>query len=324
MRVPDLGNYLDHLHSEGALDSVGAFTIDVAKAIEKVSQFQLPSSDHYVLLLLACAVNLQAPQLHTEIVGDERKFHFPEVGFAQEELEDLFAGFVKGSARSRPEKARRYLALAIHAAVRNPEMDFRGVTWNGSSGGLLKATRGQLTIQPISHEDPGTILTFRKNFGVGGLSRAVRWMAEWLHPEDPAETLLRRYCRFAPIPVYLGLEEINVPTQGSWDDLVVINQQKVRPLPPESALRSRHWDRDLPFSAYLGTCGAGGGLALIVDGLLYDHSFEPPHARFRAVVWHEHLNRDLTMMSLVEDELLRQFFQQLLDLYAEVQALQSP
>lgn len=78
----DLENYLDQKTSEGELLGDGSFTLDLARAAEKLTAFALPSDYHYLLKLIQVAQQLDAEQVDIKLEKFRTvlRFHCSEGG----------------------------------------------------------------------------------------------------------------------------------------------------------------------------------------------------------------------------------------------------
>jgi len=128
-------------------------------------------------------------------------------------------------------------------------------------------------------------------------------------------SLLRRYARYCPVPIVLQGQGFTLERQGRWDQVLTINPQRLkRTLKPLAGGEQRQQEADLPFYGYLGRSAQGGGLLVVVDGLIYPLA-GPPDEFFRGILWHDYLQRDLTLLNLVNDANLSQFTDQVAALY---------
>ena len=62
-----MDKFLSEQSSDGSLDSSGGFTLDLAKAADKLADFALPSENHYLLKMIQVAHRLKATSLHVKI-----------------------------------------------------------------------------------------------------------------------------------------------------------------------------------------------------------------------------------------------------------------
>lgn len=296
-------DYLGSLRETASLESSGSFTLDTQKARETLQRFQLPSADHYLLPLVACAVS----------GGADSFSHYRK---NQRWLSDLSGLAVDLESSSQ---ARSYLELALTTAARIPEAIVSGASWDGEKGWQFGLQRGQLSITPLS-QAPWPNSTPQTRLGLqpphpwlASLSGAVRWLAGLGPSPDRATQLLKAYARYSPLPIRLQGTQINLQRQGSWKLLALLNHPPLQ-LRPLGSLIQVSLQKDVSFSGYLGLGVGGGGALVVVDGLLYPLEIPEFPPDFRAVLWHKGLQRDLSLLKLVENQQLQQLRQELKEL----------
>lgn len=301
-------DYLGTLQGEAEIDSTGVFSIDLERAGATLQRFQLPSAYHYVLPLVACAV----------VGGAEGLSIFPARHSRVIDISGLAFDFQGGGA------ALGYLQLALATAARLADTQVLGESWDGRAGSRFRMWRGKLLYSPLVQPpwDGGlhqrTRLTLTPvQLWDRRLAGAARWLVGVGPASDPAAELLKAYSRYSPVPIRLDSRELNVVRQGHWKLLGVLNRPPLQ-LRPLTALRQIALEREVPFAGYLGQGVGGGGVLAIVDGLLYPVDLPGAHPEFRAIVWHSGLQRDLSLLKLVENDELQRFRQQLGQIVGEI------
>lgn len=310
-------SYLAQLQSEATTDSRGVFSVDLGRGLEKIGRFQLQSPHHAVLALVSCAVGLEGQRVEFFGQTEDRIFELSGAGFGHPEMQRLFSAALAGESLEGRRRALRNLALALQSSVSGPDLILSGTTSDGESGAKISIQGGQLTISPAPPANPHLNLHFRRpRPKLQWLSNtARRWMGLPL-PSTPDRQLMQRHCRFCQVPLRWENQDFNLAQQGRWEHLMVINPSRIRvPLKPLRVRQESRLEQDLPYFGYLGRAGEGGGLALIVDGVLCQHHFDPPDDRFRAILWHNGLRRDLSLETVVADESLGKFFEEISSLY---------
>ena len=300
-------DFLGSLQGEARIDSTGAFTIDLEQARAKLQRFQLPSADHYILPLVACAVVGGADSL--SVFSDQHR-----------RLVDL-SGLAVELESGGP--ASGYLHLGLATAGRLAGTDVYGEVWDGQAGCRFRVSQGQIhkvsLSQPPWHGGaPKTRLVLSAAHPwENRLAGAFRWLAGVGPARDLAGDLLKAYASYSPLPIRLNARQINLERQGHWRWLGTLNRPPLQ-LRPITALRHATLEREVPFSGYVGLGVGGGGVLVVVDGLLYSLEVPELPSEFRAILWHCGLQRDLSLLQLVENDELDRFRRQL----SEVNALE--
>ncbi|MCA9661410.1 MAG: hypothetical protein KC486_23930 [Myxococcales bacterium] len=104
------------LRADGVVDSQGRFTLDPAKAREKMRRFQLADPRRYVLELVQAARLRGATRIEFRIDADDMWMRFDGRPFRAEELENIYSSlFADGDDPDL--QALRQLALGLNAAM---------------------------------------------------------------------------------------------------------------------------------------------------------------------------------------------------------------
>ncbi|MCW5872315.1 MAG: hypothetical protein KIS61_34005, partial [Candidatus Eremiobacteraeota bacterium] len=280
--------------------STGAFTLDLERSRATLQHFQLPSAYHYVLPLVACAVAGGADSL--SIFSDQHRRIV--------DLDGLAVNLEGGGAVSS------YLHAALAAAGRLAHTDVFGESRDGQAGFRFRLAGTQLLISPLpeqQHSVRTRLILTPLHPWENRLFGAVRWLAGLGPAADPAAELLKAYSRYSSVPIRLNSRQLNLEWQGHWKLLGVLNRPPLQ-LRPQTALRQVTVCREVPFAGYLGLGVGGGGALVIVDGLLYPLDLPGASPEFRAILWHSALQRDLSMLRLVENQELERFRQTVVEI----------
>lgn len=142
-----LGRYRD----AGQMDSTGSFTLDPKKAIEKLSEFSLPTSYHWILKLVqslhlsgASVIDISAGINSVKVVSDA-----VPTGF--DSMEDLLGHLLADPAHSSP--TLRHLAAGLQGSLAVKPREVRArLTSAGESRTYVLRTGGWR--EEISSKDP--------------------------------------------------------------------------------------------------------------------------------------------------------------------------
>lgn len=107
-----LDDYLEGLRSEGWVDSAGAFTIDPARALDKLRLYRLPGPAHYVLCWVRAAVWSEAAAAVVYVGPGETRMAFSGHPIGSEELKMLNV-FLLDAQQSPQHRRLRQLAQGI-------------------------------------------------------------------------------------------------------------------------------------------------------------------------------------------------------------------
>lgn len=111
-----MADLLAALRQDGALESVGTFTLDRARALEKMRQFQLPDPHDYVLNLVQAGVALGAASIQCSFWFGFMDVRFIGVTLAPEVLREPLAGLFL-SQEHKDLHGYRELAIGLNAAL---------------------------------------------------------------------------------------------------------------------------------------------------------------------------------------------------------------
>ncbi len=171
--MTDRERLLEELRAAGTIDSVGQFTVDQSKALDKLRRFQLQRPEDCILKLVQAAVEAGASRIDIEHPGDELRVLCYGVALELAELEDLWGPLMGGSGW------RRSLAIGLNTAVR----------WGHVL--LINARHGDHRTLRITQEGTFQVVSGRQD------------CADYLEIRTCEFHLLRiiQACRLAPIPI---------------------------------------------------------------------------------------------------------------------------
>lgn len=259
---------LEELRQAGRLDSRGLFTLDRAKARQKMARFQLTDPRRYVLELVEAAVVLGSEALDLELGGTlEVRFGgqpLPAEGLAA--LDDHLLTVPTGPVGT----ALRALAMACAAletlSIQHLRLESPSGFW------LERAREGESS-------GPGVFSCHRLLVEGASPGRSRNW---------PEEALLAGEARYAPIPIRIGGRDVRLPP-----DLRGLGP--VRSLPPEGPPR---------FRAVVSREGEASALTLVSRGVVVGRRSPSLAVPLQAVAWHEDLGRNASHSDVVEDHRL--------------------
>ncbi len=193
------GRLINRLRAAGELDSVGEFTLDRARARDKMRQFQLTDPRSYVLELVQAAVLAGATEARFEIDADDMRLAFDGRPFTVEDFDQLYSAMF---ARRPASGARRQLALGLNAVMAlDPEHvhvasgEVRVEMHIGADDEITKAER------PVD----GTRIHVRYRFSNQTVLRFFRKLRGNL-----AEVVyLEELCPYVRLPIYVNGETIS-------------------------------------------------------------------------------------------------------------------
>ncbi len=197
------------LEAEAEMVDHGAFTLDHAKAREKLREYQLVAPDFWVLLVVELAALLGAKAVYFDYTEPAlTQVRFRCRGFGPAELGDPMSGvFVSTEGVGSIERSRRRawqkLAIAYNALLglgpRRVELaclDEQGkglrMRWTGDSTGAVEVDK----LERSPDEGGNTLIV---EFGERGSSERIERERKWL----------REHCRHSPLLVMAGSDRLS-------------------------------------------------------------------------------------------------------------------
>lgn len=174
----------------GPVVAEGEFTLDRARAQEKMRRYSLPNPHAYVLELVKAAVLQGAGAIEFTLDTDDMRLRFDGPPFAREELEAAELAALTGTG------AVAHLGMGLAAAM---ALEPRFVRCE-SGGVRLELRPGRPDRLEAAPGGGGTTLHVRDRARPGQILEFFRSLAGWTTEGE----ILRSACRFCPVPVRLN------------------------------------------------------------------------------------------------------------------------
>lgn len=208
-----MSELLEQLRGAGTLEARGRFTLDSEQAREKLRQFQLADPHRYVLLLVEAMTLAGAGKLGFAIDADDVRLRCICRPFAYEQLVDLYGSLFVTVDASLDARARSHLrglqqlAFALNSAMALHPRFVRVESVDAEGRGVLLELRPEQPdrIERIAGGEPGTRVHVRDRFRPGLVVEFFRSVGGKVAEQQ----LLRRHCRWSPIPIELDGETIS-------------------------------------------------------------------------------------------------------------------
>lgn len=186
---------LSELRSEGRVDSAGRFTLDLAKALEKMQRFQLAEPRAFVLNLVAGAALTGARRIDLSLEAGLFRMEWDGRPLTMEDVLGLFDPF----DRQTPPAVRE-LSIGL-AACRGLDLLLMQV----ESGRVrLQLDRSSLLIEPRQSEDRNRIVMREK----------VPLWRRFSGPDRQIVSFLEERCSQGPVQVFLEGRKLSQPIQA--------------------------------------------------------------------------------------------------------------
>ncbi|MGM0558604.1 MAG: hypothetical protein ACQEVA_19620 [Myxococcota bacterium] len=197
---------LEGLRSSGAPVSRGGFSIDRAKAREKLSKFQLVDPHHYVLEFVQAAYLLGATYVDIELDTDEMRMTFDGESFGRNEVENLYRASFSRADTPRL-RALRHIAIGVTAAwALDPAAFYIDVDDSESRLRATLSKDGQDVLEEFaSGGKTETVIYLRESTRASHLLEFFRY----LRGELAEAVALREYCAHADIPILVNNEPVS-------------------------------------------------------------------------------------------------------------------
>jgi hypothetical protein len=194
----------DEALEEAEVLARGEFKLDRARAMEKMSRFQLENPHRYVLELVAAAVCAGAELIHVRNDADDFEIGWDGEHPSAQELESLFDHIFSRSSQPRA-RMLQHLAQGIHGAL---GLQPRWVRLE-RPGLHLDLSNPVEPVRRPSERSAGSFVHVKERFSLD----VVR---EWVLPFDSLyETrLLREAALHCPVPIVINDEPMRKPLVG--------------------------------------------------------------------------------------------------------------
>jgi hypothetical protein len=298
MDNPDI---LEDLRQGGRVESTGHFTLDAAKAREKLKRFQLQDPHHYVLQVVRSAVASGARRVDLRVDADDCWIEHDGNPPMPTELQGLFNHLLR-TAKTPEERSLRALATGVNSALALKPAWIDLQTWDGRNGWALRIdAEGERVhpIQPSPERSAGVWLHVRRQHSWQVLGRFLRGIVT-MHPEARA---MHDHGLWCPAKVY-------------------VNGRRLRGglLPGQPELQ-----REIRAEDYRARVGllrqplADSVLVVVLDGVVLDtRTLDLGPLAVQAVVWDPDITCNVSLSGVAEDGAWRAF---LVDLRKRLRSL---
>lgn len=282
-----IDDVIEELAAAGAVDSEGEFTMDRAKAREKLRRFQLADPRAYVLELVQAAALKGATLVRFSIDARDMVMEHDGRPFTRADFDDVYGAAL--TRRLDPDVlARRQLALGLNSAMALRPTRIVVESGDGTTGARLRLhPDAEDALEVMEPARTGTRIHVRERFSLGTFSAFFKNLAGSLAEEQ----LLRARCGLASFAIDLegtrldrGLSLADEPVL----DLVEVTTATTRVvcgLRPDGALNAR--------------------VRLVKDGVwIVDHPLPGPRfpTSLVAVAQDHAVRKDVSQADIVRDE----------------------
>lgn len=295
MPVEPMDSLLEELQSDGDFESIGRFTLDPAKAREKLQKFQLVEPHTYPVHLIAAAVASGATRVDLHLDADDLKLDFDGRPFLAEEMENLFASLFSSERHAWLIRLKE-LAIGINAALVSKPRWIDVESQSGQQGIHLRVYPDRDRLERVRPgPNAGTRIHVRQRMG---LKTVMRFLSKRTSPEEMA---IRERCRLCPIPVRLNGEQVSQPLAISTCLVLTHLRGGPHELAVEGSEGAMRLEEASPgdYSAWVALDRESGRGALhwIVNGVSHIEGFSA-----RAWVITGTMPKDVSQASLVQGE----------------------
>lgn len=282
-----IDDVLEELQAAGEVDSEGEFTLDRAKAREKLRRFQLADPRAYVLELVQAAALKGATWATFTVDSRDMVMEHDGRPFTLADFDDVYGAAL--SRRRDPDVlARRQLAIGVGSAMALRPRFIAVESGDGQTGArLLLRPDAPDELGPLAAARVGTRIHVRERFTMSTFAAFFRNLAGTLAEEQ----LLRTRCTYASFGI--GLEGARLDRGLTLEDEPVLDEVEVE----QADARAR---------CGLRPDGSGAPRARIIKDGVWIVDAELPTAQFSpgfvAVVQDAALRKDVSQSDIVRDE----------------------
>lgn len=282
-----IDDVLRELEAVGTVESEGEFTLDRAKAREKMRRFQLADPRAYVLELVQAASLKGATVVRVTVDSRDMVMELDGRPFSAADFEDVY-----GAALSRRSDhdllARRQLALGLNSAMALRPVGIEVESGDGRTGARLRLRPDEDdVIETIETTRVGTRIHVRERFRLGTFVSFLQDLSGSLAEEQ----LLRARCGYASFAI--DLEGARLDNGLGFGDEPVV-------------LALEHHTEHTRLVCGLHPSGEGPALARILKDGVWITDHELPKGRFpdgfRAVVQDHALRKEVSQTDVVRDD----------------------
>jgi hypothetical protein len=149
----DLSQYLDRLAHEGSPDSHGSFSVDYAKALEKLSARLFSDPTSWLIKLVQAAVASGSRQIEVRPLKDRLEVHFCTTGWSSAHFQDL-ESLLHEPLGNQDQRALAHFLRAFHA-TRSARPETLAWAVVDAEGGVSYLQRGDQTERQTLPGRPG-------------------------------------------------------------------------------------------------------------------------------------------------------------------------
>ena len=307
-KVDEFQAFMADLIPENAQKSEGSFTLNAAKAAQKLQRYQLSTPQNFVVHLIGGAIAGGATKVEVYVDSDDIVVDFDGAPLVDGEV----AGVLDSMFNPHAEPRLREFAVALNAAASMEPLDLHIKSWSGERGFSFNLVGdGRIkSLESCPFEDssrPAHRISFRDKPNL----RVARRFLNSLSRTHPEVNLVEQRCRFAPVPVrVLGQDRRCFPLE---ETVAVLRWE-----------HPHHWLGDLDLSRFPGVVeesqcdfsvvllvGPEPGLHICVNGVVYDAAPGQKGPPVWCLVVHNGLQRDLSYSGINEDQEWGQLWEQL-------------
>lgn len=254
----------------------GQFTIDRARAREKLTRYQLANPYAYVLELVQAAIIRGAQQIHFSFDSDDMYMRFECEPFTDEDLTNLEMAVLEKAENSKTRSRKQLAAGLLAAEALEPKL----VVVDSQGGYRLEIRAGKGESLAMSTKTtPGTVIQLRERWHPKLLLKFWRN----LRGRGEEQILLKHHCSAARQDIYVNNKLISRSPHGHNDGLrfgeIEIDEDHVK-----------GWGGLI--------AGEHSELEILCDGVLIETVRLAGFMPFRAVVSGEGLGKDLSGASI--------------------------
>jgi len=281
---------LEDLRQDGQVESTGHFTLDAAKAREKLKRFQLQDPHHYVLQVVRSAVASGARRVDLRVDADDCWIEHNGRPPTEAGLQGLFNHLLR-TANTPEERSLRALATGVNSALALEPAWIDLQAWDGRIGWALRIDAEGEKVQPVQvppGRPAGVWLHVRRRRSWQVLGRFLRGIVT-MHPEARA---MRDHCRWCPAQIHVNgrlLENGRLPGEPHLQQEIQAEDYRGRIALPRRPL-------------------ADSILSVVLDGVVLEtRTLDLGPLAVHAVVWDPNLTCNVSQSGVAEDETWRAF-----------------
>lgn len=303
----NLDGYVSSLKRGGKFDSVGAFTLDQAQALEKLRKHQVIRPEEFATGLVASAVAAQAQWVTLDTQSDGFRFEHNGALMTYDNLVNLFSSLLVNG----PDKdlaVVQELAFGLNAILALHPKNVR-VTCSGVDElTILDLNSSRLTVtraEPFESYGQGNRTVIQASGMRNLLQRFVR-RGLGLCSEVSA---LRRRCRFSPVRIQCNGNDLEFPDVES----VVLGVARIgRPRAIPLGWPTPHLVTSSESSFWIGLSPEEPAkLQVVIHGVSFTVPERDLIPGMQIIVFHDGLRKDLSRSSIVKDAVYQQLLEEI-------------